>query len=197
MFIKNVLIFDIFTEVANKYEKADRLIQWLFVREKKNFYSLCDILQLSGHTFVADFLREEEKSSEVIDTKALFEILPSLERCLGQQQRTEIEHFIKQKVKELKFRCLWKERNAEKEKSMEAKNLQLEQSYEYHVALKSKEIEISELKGEIESCDQEKERLGKEINHLKKEVKDVQERCDGRRCANSDTGLSGIRCEDR
>lgn len=82
-------------------------------------------------------------------------------------------------VKELKFRCLWKERNAEKEKSMEAKNLQLEQSYEYHVTLKSKEIEISELKGEIESCDQEKERLGKEINHLKKEVKDVQERCDG------------------
>ena len=62
---------------------------------------------------------------------------------------------------------------------MEMKNLQLEQSYEFHVALKSKEVEISELKEEIGSCGQEKDRLGKEINQLKKEVKNVQVRCDG------------------
>lgn len=172
-------MLDDIKEVKNKYEKADRLIQWLFVREKKNFHSLCDVFQLSGHTFVADFLREEEKSSDVIDTKALFEILPSLEKCLGQQQRTEVENFIKQKVKELKFRGLWKEKNTDKEKCLEVKKLQLEQSYEFHMALKSKDVEIARLKDEIESSNQERNRLSKQISQLKKEVKDVQVRCDG------------------
>ncbi|XP_036361917.1 uncharacterized protein LOC118764868 [Octopus sinensis] len=171
--LTNSMMEDI-KESYSKQEKVTKLIEWLCIREKKSYHKFCDVLQICGHTFVADFLRDEERENNLVDLHQIFDNSSLLKNNVTQEERQRLTGFITQKVKELKLMYAWKKENSEKEKMLEVKNQQLEQFYEFKVLLNAKNTEIEELKKITEQYKTEYCNLQLKINAFEKEIANLK-----------------------
>ncbi|CAH1781956.1 unnamed protein product, partial [Owenia fusiformis] len=89
--------------LPSREEKNTKMIEMIPLRGKKGFEKFCDVLQLTGHHFLADYLREEGerhgKEPEYFDD--LFISHPSLEKLLKAQEQDRLKHYLKNKVKQI------------------------------------------------------------------------------------------------
>ncbi|XP_033760316.1 putative protein tag-278 [Pecten maximus] len=153
--------------------KISRVIEVLPVRGAHAYEQFCDILQLTGHYFLSDFLREEDIVSEKYDTKELYKKMKFLER-LKDNEKQELEDYFLDKFRGDSLRMVWKHDFREKAKAIEAKRDQLEQHFTYEIAQKKTKEAANQLEHELKDEKENAAALRSQINIMKQELKELE-----------------------
>ncbi|XP_069103939.1 cingulin-like [Argopecten irradians] len=153
--------------------KITKVLEALPVRGAHAYEQFADILQLTGHYFLADFLREEDIVSEKYDTKELYKKMKFLER-LKDHERQELEDYFLEKFRGDSLRMVWKHDFREKAKAIDAKRDQLDQHFTYEIAQKKTKEAANQLEHELKDEKENAAELRCQINILKQELKELE-----------------------
>ncbi|CAH1781955.1 unnamed protein product [Owenia fusiformis] len=162
--------------LPSREEKNTKMIEMIPLRGKKGFEKFCDVLQLTGHHFLADYLREEGerhgKEPEYFDD--LFISHPSLEKLLKAQEQDRLKHYLKNKVKQITLAYAWRSTGHEKEKAMGAKMQQLEQAWEHETVCKTKDVTIETLRETLDNTNKQLIEKTSEVKTLSRLLEDTK-----------------------
>ncbi|XP_060063986.1 myosin heavy chain, embryonic smooth muscle isoform-like [Ylistrum balloti] len=153
--------------------KISKLLEVLPVRGAHAYEHFCDVLQLTGHYFLSDFLREEDIVSEKYDAKELYKKMKFLER-LKEHEKQELEDYFLEKFRGDSLRMVWKHDFREKAKAIDAKRDQLEQHFTYEIAQKKTKETANQLEHELKDEKENAAVLRSQINIMKQELKDLE-----------------------
>lgn len=152
--------------------RTARLLEVLPLRGSAMFDKFCDVLQMSGQPFIADFLRDEESGADVCDFKDIYKRVPALEKSLKDNDKKALDHLIITKVKEAVLKAVWsKDAIArEKDKAIEAKQRQLEDAFEYERKEGERQAEIRKLEKHLNEANNDNIELKSQVNFMKSQM---------------------------
>nr|KAG5699257.1 hypothetical protein BaRGS_000459 [Batillaria attramentaria] len=125
-------------------EKIQLMLDLLPIRTTQVYDKFADALHVSGHTLIADFLREEDISKHPLDVKDLFKRLPFLSRNMKDVEKKQIESYMAEKIEAAILVNTWQRDTKEKDKALTAKQEQLEQAYQHEQELHKKQEQVNE-----------------------------------------------------
>lgn len=141
-------------------EKVSKILEFVIMRGPEGYKKFADILHVTGHTFIADFLREEDIIKEKLNTEDMYKALPFLTR-LKDNEKNELDTYFIDKFRNESLRLVWKHDFREKEKAIQARYNQIEMAdeikgqtkkwqevkrgLEEHIAAQKEEIEVLNL----------------------------------------------------
>ncbi|XP_005107451.1 myosin-9 [Aplysia californica] len=144
---------------TSREDKVKKFIDVLPLKGMHSFNKFLDILQTSGHVFIADFLREDEEFQKLFDVQDMYKQLPFVRRAFNETERKQIETYMSERIEAQVLKLLWKRDTREKDKALEAKQLQIEQAYEYEEQFKVKADTIAKLEQEVHAALDDKTEL--------------------------------------
>ncbi|KAL8569991.1 hypothetical protein ACOMHN_056423 [Nucella lapillus] len=97
------------------------LLDLIPLRTSKVYDKFADALHLSGHSLVADFLRDEDVSQHPLNVGDLFESLPFLEPNLKDKDRSAIEEYMLEKIQSCELAHVWQWNTKDKDKALVSK----------------------------------------------------------------------------
>ncbi|KAL3846587.1 hypothetical protein ACJMK2_017563 [Sinanodonta woodiana] len=150
--------------LSSREQKTGKLLEVVALRG--SFVKFCDVLLITGHFFLADFLRDEEEKQEKIDLSDLFKKLPYLEKMVKERDRKQFEAYVSEKVREKLLKNMWNKDTREREKALEAQQKQLEQEFEFDDKIKEKTDEIAKLEIVLKSVREECDQLRIQLRNL-------------------------------
>ncbi|KAK3603760.1 hypothetical protein CHS0354_023377 [Potamilus streckersoni] len=156
----------------SREQKTGKLLEVVALRG--SFVKFCDILLITGHFFLADFLRDEEAKAEKIDFSDLFKKLPYLEKMVKERDRKQLEAYVSEKVREKLLKNIWNKDTHEREKALEAQQKQLEQEFEFDDKIKEKTDEIAKLESALKSVRVECEELKIQVRNLNRDFQEQE-----------------------
>ncbi|KAK7090614.1 hypothetical protein V1264_010386 [Littorina saxatilis] len=120
------------------------MLDLLPLRTTQVYDKLADALHVSGHTLLADFLREEDRSKQPLDTKDLFRRLPFLAKNMKEQEKKDMENYMIEKIQSAILASTWQWDTKEKDKALVAKQEQIEQSHVHEQEMQKKHAQVLE-----------------------------------------------------
>ncbi|KAL5004584.1 hypothetical protein ScPMuIL_018040 [Solemya velum] len=163
----------------SREQKTTKLLDVTPLRRKDAFERLCDVIQFSGHFFLADFLRDEEAQTERLDIKDLLKKLPFLEKNLREFEKKQIETCIEEKVNEEYMKQIWRKNAKEKEKALDAKQSQLQQAIEFAEEAKEKKEQLSDLEKQLLLANEECNCLRSQVNTMNQKLQEMEDKHKG------------------
>ncbi|ESP04347.1 hypothetical protein LOTGIDRAFT_170847 [Lottia gigantea] len=167
------LVTDSILTDINKQESRDEkvkvLLERLVLKAGQAYHKFCNVLQVTGHYFLADFLRDEE-TNETANVKDLVKRLPFLGKVLKDNERKLVESYVIEKIQSETLKYIWKNEAREKDKALDAKLKQLETEVLMKEKSKDADSKINELKGTLMTASEECVVLKAQINALKAEI---------------------------
>lgn len=156
--------------------KITKLLDILPMRGAGTFEKFCDSLQLSGHVFLAELLRDEDTVPETIDIKDLNKRLPFLEKTIKEEDIKIIETYVTEKAKEAVVKSVWGKSSREKDKAVEAKKELLEQSFDFAEKMRVKNEEIAKLEQQINAVKDEKLELQSKMRFMDSKLHEAEDK---------------------
>ncbi|GFO06493.1 Cap-gly domain-containing linker protein 1-like isoform x3 [Plakobranchus ocellatus] len=157
-------------------QKIQTLIDVIPLRGKDSFPKFLDVLQTSGHVFIADFLREDEDNQKVFDAKDMYRCLPFVKRAFNENEKKQIEGYMHEKIEAQVLKLLWRRDDREKDKALEARQQQIEQAYQYEAQFKEKAVVIEKLESEISASVEDREELKAKLAALSAAHRDMEQK---------------------
>ncbi|XP_071086066.1 uncharacterized protein [Haliotis cracherodii] len=159
-----------------RQDKVRLLLDILPLRGAQAYEKFCDILHLTGHLFLSDFLREEESRKEGLDTSDLSKRLPVVSRGLKDIEKKQLEAYILEKIQSETMKYVWKRDTKEKEKWLETKQLQLNEAQEFEQARKSAFDKIKHLEQCVQEAQDAHVKARTEKRVLERQLHEMQEK---------------------
>ncbi|XP_013389177.1 centrosomal protein of 290 kDa isoform X2 [Lingula anatina] len=168
------------TNVVNRDAQINSMIDMLLVRVTAAFHKFCDVLQVTGHHLLADHLRNEALSaSESKDFPGgetpepdVFRRFPSLNKALSDVEKQVLDGYIKEREREAALTALWKGQSREKQIALDAKQKQMEESWEHMEVMQKKDVLIHRLEDE---CQKAQEALQEKTAEYMKLLRNAEE----------------------
>lgn len=162
--------------VVGRNSKITKLLDILPMRGANTFEKFCDSLQLSGHVFLAELLRDEDTVPETIDIKDLNKRLPFLEKTIKEEDIKIIETYVTEKAKEAVMKSVWGKSSREKDKAVEAKKELLEQSFDFAEKMRLKNEEIAKLEQQINAVKEEKLEIQSKMRFMDSKLHEAEDK---------------------
>ncbi|XP_050418658.1 uncharacterized protein LOC126832019 [Patella vulgata] len=153
----------------NRDERIKVLLDRLTMKAGQAYHKFCNVLQVTGHYFLADFLRDEE-NSDPPNVKDMLKKLPFLAKTLKDSERKMVESYVIEKMQTETLKFVWKKDAKDKDKALDAKLKQLETEVLMKEKGKMANEQISDLKGTLMTATEECAVLKAQINALKAEI---------------------------
>ncbi|XP_067668498.1 uncharacterized protein [Haliotis asinina] len=159
-----------------RQDKVRLLLDILPLRGAQAYEKFCDVLHLTGHLFLSDFLREEESRRDGLDLSDLSKRLPVVTRGLKDVERKQLEAYILEKIQSETMKYVWKRDTKEKEKWMETKQLQLNEAQEFEQARKSAFDKIKHLEKCVQDAQDAHVKARTEKRVIERQLHEMQEK---------------------
>ncbi|CAC5421068.1 unnamed protein product [Mytilus coruscus] len=156
-------------------EKVSKILEFVIMRGPEGYRKFSDILHATGHTFLADFLREEDIIQKKLNTEEMYKAMPFLNR-LKENEKNELDKYFIDKFRNESLRQVWKHDFREKEKAILARQQQIEMSDEIKGQTKKWQVLKKELEDKIKSKDEEIMVLNLQIKSLNQAVRETEQR---------------------
>ncbi|XP_076098698.1 uncharacterized protein LOC143068488 [Mytilus galloprovincialis] len=156
-------------------EKVSKILEFVIMRGPEGYRKFSDILHATGHTFLADFMREEDIIQKKLNTEEMYKTMPFLNR-LKDNEKTELDKYFIDKFRNESLRQVWKHDFREKEKAILARQQQIEMSDEIKDQTKKWQVLKKELEDKIKSKDEEIMLLNLQIKSLNQAVRETEQR---------------------
>lgn len=159
-------------------DKVAKILEFVIMRGPEGYRRFTDILHTTGHTFVADFLREEDIIKKKLNTDDLYKALPFLNR-LKEHEKHELDTYFIDKFRDESLRQVWKHDFREKEKAIKARYQQIEMADEIKGQTKKWQEVKKGLEDKIAVQKDEIDLLNLQIRSLNQAVRDTEARLRG------------------
>ncbi|XP_064615333.1 CAP-Gly domain-containing linker protein 1-like [Liolophura sinensis] len=145
------------------------LLEVLPLKGGQTFDKFCDLLQWSGHCFLADYLRDEVSKDDIASVKDIQKRLPFLEK-LRDFEKKKLESYIADKVREELVKNSWKSEFTEKDKTLAIKEKQIMQTFKHEEENKQNQSTICDLQQRLKGSCEEVSLLKAQISSLKQNM---------------------------
>ncbi|KAL8567232.1 hypothetical protein ACOMHN_046642 [Nucella lapillus] len=131
------------------------MLDLLPLRTSQVYDKLADALHVSGHSLLADFLREEDLSKQPLNVKELFKRLPFLSNNMRDTEKKQIEAYMSEKIQSAILSHTWQWDTKEKDKALCAKQEQLEEAHQHEQEMKNKHQQLLETQKQLKATREE------------------------------------------
>lgn len=183
-FFRTLVTHGVFPQpVVDDIKKAPRgsgqsqLVDMLLTRGNDGFGKFCDVLEVTGHHFLSDCLREAEnyEKPDEVDVDDLLNHFPALKKLLKDDiQKTKLLKYFREKVAKEVLKQTWRGDIKVKEQLMIARQKQIEQVWHFEEETKIKEKSMQELQVDYVKLQAHCDSLRREIKSLHKHVEDLE-----------------------
>lgn len=156
-------------------EKVSKILEFVIMRGPEGYRKFTDVLHATGHTFVADFLREEDIIKKKLNTEELYKALPFLNK-LKDNERSELDVFFIDKFRNESLRLVWKHDFREKEKAIHARYQQIEMADEMKGQTKKWQDVKKGLEDQVAAQSEEIQMLNIQIRALNQALRETETR---------------------
>ncbi|XP_041355278.1 centromere-associated protein E-like [Gigantopelta aegis] len=161
---------------SSRDEKVSRLLELLPLRGAQAFEKFCDILQLSGHYFLSDFLREEDGNNEKTEATDLSKRFPFIAKSLKDVERRQLELYIAEKIQAEQTKRIWKKDTKEKDRWLDLKQVQMEETYQFEEERRTRNETLAQMENETRTAQEECFALRAELRALEGAMSQMQQK---------------------
>ncbi|CAG5125670.1 unnamed protein product [Candidula unifasciata] len=164
-------------EACNTREgKVKLMMELLPLKSGKSFQKFLDILHVSGHTFLADFLREGDEAGKLFNIQRMYKRLPFLRRAFSDVERQKIEHFISEQIDSQVLKILCQRDTKQKDTTMQIRQQLIEQAYAFEIKSKKNADTVQKLEDTINALTRENEDLKKKLSDFKVTYNEMEQK---------------------
>ncbi|XP_067949062.1 uncharacterized protein [Watersipora subatra] len=185
-FFRTLVTHGVFSEpLANDikklpaYERATKLIDLVMTRTATGFRKFVDVLEVTGHHFLSDCLREAENYEPIkdVDVQDLANRLPFISKSLKtDQQRQAVRQFFKEAIQKEVVKHTWKGDMQTKEQLILSRQKQIEQLWQFEEEEKIREKSMQELQENYLHLQEYADDLRRETKSLQKHIEDLHKK---------------------
>ncbi|XP_067944025.1 uncharacterized protein [Watersipora subatra] len=161
---------------APRGEAQSQLLDLLLTRTNQGFGKFCDVLEVTGHRFLSDCLREAEnvEKTNELDIEEFVKKLPFISKAIkNDQQKLAVQRYFKDKIHNEVVKQTWRGDISTKEKLMVTRQQQIEQMWQHEEESLIKDKGMVDLQKDYLSMQTRADDLRREIKSLHKHIEDM------------------------
>ncbi|KAF6023187.1 hypothetical protein EB796_018520 [Bugula neritina] len=161
---------------APRGQSQSQLLDFLLTRNNAGFGKFCDVLEVTGHRFLSDCLREAEnvESTSELDVEDFVKKLPFVSKSIkNDQQKLAVQRYFKDKIHNEVVKQTWRGDISTKERLMMARQQNIEQIWHHEEESKIKDKGMGELQADYLKLQTRADDLRREIKSLHKHIEDM------------------------